>query len=136
MLRFILWIPILCAAAAQEPRAVLDVQAAAWNRGDMAAFFDTYEDSPSITFLSQSLVRGRADVAERYRRAYDTSEKRGALRFEVLESRPLGDDHALIIGRFFLTRTAAGGGNAAGQFTLIFRRTAAGWKIVHDHTSS
>ena len=26
--------------------------------------------------------------------------------------------------------------NEAGRFTLIFRRTQGGWRVVHDHTSS
>ena len=31
--------------------------------------------------------------------------------------------------------SAAGGGDATGNFTLILRKGAAGWKIIHDHTS-
>jgi ketosteroid isomerase-like protein len=41
-----------------------------------------------------------------------------------------------VLGKFFLTRSAAGGGDATGQFTLVLRKTKQGWKIVHDHTSS
>jgi ketosteroid isomerase-like protein len=36
-------------------------------------------------------------------------------------------------GRFQLARE---GDEPRGRFTLIFRRTVAGWRIVHDHTSS
>jgi ketosteroid isomerase-like protein len=36
-------------------------------------------------------------------------------------------------GRWQLAREAD---TPHGRFTLIFRRTAAGWRIVHDHTSS
>jgi ketosteroid isomerase-like protein len=60
----------------------------------------------------------------------------GTLRFEIIESRALGADHHLVLGKYFLTRSAAGGGDATGKFTLILRKTAKGWKIVHDHTSS
>jgi uncharacterized protein (TIGR02246 family) len=116
--------------------AVLDAQAAAWNRGDLVAFASTYENSPAITFYGKSLNKGYAEVLARYQKTYSSREKMGTLRFEVVEARMLGADHALVLGKFFLTRTAAGGGDANGQFTLVLRKTAAGWKIVHDHTSS
>ncbi len=125
------------AAVAQgaDPRAVLDAQTAAWNRGDLVTFVETYEDSPAITFLGKALSRGRAEVLARYKRNYDTPEKMGKLRFEVLEQRSLGTDHAMVLGRFHLTRTAAGGGDASGHFTLILRKGPKGWKIIHDHTT-
>lgn len=124
-----------CALWAQDPRTVLEAQTAAWNRGDLVTFVDTYKDSPDITFLGKALTRGRAEVLERYRRNYGTPEKMGKLRFAILESTSLGKDHALIIGQFFLTRTAAGGGDATGHFSLILEKTKQGWKIIHDHTS-
>jgi len=131
--------PILFALAlalpAQDPQAVLAAQAAAWNRGDLPAFVDTYVDSPSLTFLGKDLSRGRAQVLARYQRTYNTPEKMGQLRFEILDHRPLGPDHAVILGKFFLTRSQAGGGDASGHFTLILRKTPKGWKIIHDHTS-
>jgi ketosteroid isomerase-like protein len=34
-----------------------------------------------------------------------------------------------------LKRTQAGGGDVAGRFTLVLRKTKAGWKIIHDHSS-
>ncbi|MBI2688015.1 MAG: SgcJ/EcaC family oxidoreductase [Acidobacteria bacterium] len=123
------------AAAAQDARTVLDAQTAAWNRGDLEAFVETYEDSPSITFLGKVLTHGRDGVLARYKRSYDTPEKMGKLRFEVIEVRPLGNEHALLIGKFFLTRTEAGGGDVSGMFTLILYKGSRGWKIVHDHTS-
>jgi ketosteroid isomerase-like protein len=124
-----------CAAAFGQVQA-LDEQTKAWNRGDIKAFVETYEDSSAITFLGRELSRGRDGVLARYLKTYDTREKMGTLRFEIIESRGLGADHHLILGKFFLTRNAAGGGDATGKFTLILRKTAKGWKIVHDHTSS
>ncbi|HZF68617.1 MAG TPA: DUF4440 domain-containing protein, partial [Gemmatirosa sp.] len=55
-----------------------------------------------------------------------------ALRFERVEARPLGADHALVTSRFVLA-----GGEAAeksGWFTLVWVRTADGWRILHDHS--
>ncbi|MGH9673116.1 MAG: hypothetical protein ACRD44_08040 [Bryobacteraceae bacterium] len=38
----------------------------------------------------------------------------GRLQFSEIEVRMLGADHAVVLGRFHLTRTAAGGGDARG----------------------
>src|SRR5258708_22402193 len=111
------------ALAAEDFRAVLDAQTAAWNRGDLVGFVDTYEDSRAITFYGRTLTRGRAGVLARYRTTCGTPEKMGKLRFEIVESKMLGADHALILGKFFLTRGAAGGGDASGNFTLVLHRT-------------
>lgn len=127
---------LFCAVTwGQEAQGVLEEQAAAWNRGDLKAFVETYEDSPQTTFLGKELTRGRDGVLARYERTYDTAEKRGKLRFEVVEVRALGSDYALLIGKYFLTRSATGGGDANGQFTLILHKTARGWKVIHDHTA-
>lgn len=131
---FILLFASLCHAG--EIEDVLDAQAAAWNRGDLEAFMASYERSPQITFLSKELQRGYDDVLARYRRTYGDKEKMGKLRFELIEVRTLGKDHALVLGKFFLTRSQQGGGDANGKFSLVLRKTAAGWKIIHDHTSS
>lgn len=109
---------------------------AAWNRGDLAAFAAYYEDSPDTTFIGHEVVRGGTKaILERYQRAYPTPESRGTLTFSDIRIRPLADGLALVTGRFDLKRTAAGGGDASGRYTLVLRRTAAGWKIIHDHTS-
>jgi ketosteroid isomerase-like protein len=49
--------------------------------------------------------------------------------------RLLGADHASVIGRFHLDRTAEAGGPASGIFTLIFRKSEGAWRIILDHTS-
>jgi len=109
---------------------------AAWNRGDLAAFVSDYEDAPTTTFVGREVTRGGVDaILARYQRGYPTAEARGVLTFSEIEVRPLGEGYALALGRFSLKRTAAGGGDASGRFTLVLRRTAKGWKIIHDHSS-
>ncbi len=125
-------------AAAQESeiRAVLTAQQNAWNRGDLVAFMEAYENTPRIAFVGQTGVRhGYDEILARYRSRYGTPESMGKLLFTILEFEGMGDGFARLIGKFELQRTAAGGGNASGYFTLIFRKTPQGWKIIHDHTS-
>lgn len=115
-------------------RAVLDAQAAAWNRGDLQGYMNGYERSPDIVFISGDRVtRGWQTVLERYQRSYDTREKMGVLTYSDLEITVLSKDSAVVLGRWHLQRRQD---EPHGRFTLLFRKTKAGWKIVHDHTSS
>jgi uncharacterized protein (TIGR02246 family) len=126
--------------SAQSPdeaaiRNLLDDQVQAWNKGDVVTFMKGYEDSPETTFVSDRVIKGYAPVLERYKTSYPTPEKMGKLRFSDLEVRLLGSDHASVIGRFHLDRTAEAGGPASGIFTLIFRKSEGAWRIILDHTS-
>ena len=126
---------LIAAPPEADIRKVLDDQVLAWNRGDIPAFMTGYEDSPETTFVGKEVTKGYAGVLERYKRSYPSKEKMGTLRFSDLEVRMLGTEHALVSGRFHLDRTKEAGGEAAGIFTLTFRKTPAGWKIIVDHTS-
>jgi uncharacterized protein (TIGR02246 family) len=124
-------------AQGDDVRAVLTHSEEAWNRGDLVAFASYYEDSPETTFIGREVVRGGVQaILARYRKAYPTPEAMGTLSFSNVVVRMLAPELALVTGEFHLERTAAGGGNAAGRYTLILRKTPAGWKIIHDHTSS
>jgi len=128
-------LPLLFAQS-DDVRAILERSQDAWNRGDLVAFASYYEDSPETTFIGREVVRGGVQaILERYRRAYPTRESMGTLAFANVEVRTLAPDLALVTGEFHLRRTTAGGGDAAGRYTLILRRTPSGWKIIHDHTS-
>jgi uncharacterized protein (TIGR02246 family) len=122
------------AGAEDEIRQVLNRQAADWNRGDVDAFMNGYDES--VVFVGSALTRGRQQVLESYRKRYSTREKMGTLQFSGLEIRLLGGDHAFVLGQWNLQRKPDAGGDAGGWFTLLFRRTSAGWRIVHDHTST
>ena len=115
-------------------RAVLDAQVAAWNRGDVEGFMDGYDRSPNTEFVGgDSITRGWQQVIDRYKKNYDTREKMGTLTFSDLEINVLSADAALVLGRWRLKRAAD---EPHGTFTLLFRKTKPGWRIVHDHTSS
>jgi uncharacterized protein (TIGR02246 family) len=119
----------------RDIRSVLEAQQAAWNRGDVDAFMSGYEASDATTFVGATITHGYQQVLENYRRRYPTKEKMGALTFSDMEVKLLGADYASVIGKWHLARTADAGGAASGIFTLLFRKTAGGWKIILDHTS-
>jgi uncharacterized protein (TIGR02246 family) len=115
-------------------RAVLDEQSEAWNRGDIEGFMAGYWQSPETVFISgDSITRGWQTVLDRYKKNYNSREKMGTLTFSDLEITPVGNDAAVVIGRWHLQRAKD---EPHGRFTLIFRKTKQGWRIVHDHTSS
>ena len=116
-------------------RAVLEAQAAAWNRGDVAGYMEGYAKEETTTFISgDTITRGWQTVLERYKSRYDTREKMGTLAFTELELKPRSEFYFTATGRWQLT--LSDGSTPHGRFTLILRRTNAGWRIVHDHTSS
>ncbi|MCC7236258.1 MAG: DUF4440 domain-containing protein [Bryobacterales bacterium] len=116
--------------------AVLRQSVADWNRADIPAFMRCYEDSPETTFVSRAVVRGTAAVRERYKTAYPDAEHMGKLAFHDLDVRTLSPGSAIVTGRFQLERTTRGGGPAQGLFTLVLRKSADGWRIIHDHSSA
>ena len=115
-------------------RTVLEAQSEAWNRGDIEGYMAGYWRSPETVFISgDSVTRGWQTVLDRYKKNYNSREKMGTLTFSDLEIRPISNNTAVVLGRWHLQRAKD---EPHGRFTLIFRKTREGWRIVHDHTSS
>jgi uncharacterized protein (TIGR02246 family) len=127
--------PAAPANAEGDIRSVIEAQQAAWNRGDIDGFMTSYEASDATTFVGATVTHGYQQVLENYHRRYPTKAKMGQLAFSELDVKLLGADYASVIGKWHLTRTADAGGDVGGIFTLLFRKTAGGWKIILDHTS-
>lgn len=114
--------------------AVLNAQSAAWNRGDIDGYMDGYARLETIVFVSgDTVTHGWQTVRDRYQRNYNSREKMGTLTFSDLEFRPINHNTVAVVGRWRLKRT---NDEPHGRFTLIFKRTKPGWRIIHDHTSS
>lgn len=114
-------------------RAVLDAQMDAWNRGDLKGYMDGYDRSPATEFVGGAeITRGWQTVLERYQKKYDSREKMGALTYSDLGITMLSKDAAFVLGRWRLKRA---NDEPHGTFSLLFKRTKAGWRIVHDHSS-
>jgi uncharacterized protein (TIGR02246 family) len=121
------------ATVEDEVKAVLNKQVAAWNRGDTDAFLEGY--ASDTVFVGEKMTRGIEDLKKRYQEHYPTAASMGKLSFYDLEIHPMGKDYAYVIGRWQLERDQEGGGNVSGVYSMVFRRTAIGWKIVLDHTN-
>jgi beta-aspartyl-peptidase (threonine type) len=94
-----------------------------------------YWKSPRLTFYTgKTRLRGWDATLERYRKRYQgEGREMGKLTFNEIDIEFVGDDHALVRGRFRVTLKKQ---TPEGLFTLIFRKLPEGWRIIHDHTSS
>ncbi|MCJ7589270.1 MAG: DUF4440 domain-containing protein, partial [Candidatus Aminicenantes bacterium] len=111
-----------------EIRAVLDAQKAAWNAKSVDGFMEYYWKSEEMTFLSgQKVLHGWDTLRNRYNKNYPV-DKMGVLDFSDLEIRPLDENIAYVLGRWAVSLD---GKTQGGVFTLIFRHTSKGWRIVH-----
>ena len=117
-----------------EILGLLQTQAVAWNRGDIDAFMQTYAPVSDLRFASGGNVTyGWQPTLERYKQHYPNRAAMGTLAFSELTVTELSPDAALVFGHWQLTRATD---KPHGLFTLLVRRTPAGWKIFADHTSS
>ncbi|WP_324670692.1 nuclear transport factor 2 family protein [Hymenobacter sp. GOD-10R] len=122
------------AASRQAISQVLATQTAAWNRGDVAGFMQGYWHSDSLVFIGKrGLTYGWQPTLDNYRRNYPDAAAMGQLTFSNLHITPLGAEVAQVVGRWHLTRPAAG--DLEGHFLLVFRRVEGHWVIVADHSS-
>jgi beta-aspartyl-peptidase (threonine type) len=120
--------------SARAIQKVLDDQVAAWNKGDLEAFMAGYWKSDDLTFFSgKDVTRGWNATLQRYKKRYQSEGKEmGKLAFRDLKIDVAGPNAAVVRGRFKLVTSKE---TPEGLFTLFFKKTADGWKIVHDHTS-
>ena len=115
-------------------RAVIEAQRDAWNKGDIEGYMDGYDRSDNTVFVSgDTVTHSWQTVLDRYKKGYDTREKMGQLTFSDLEFNMLSKDRAVVIGRWLLKRTKD---EPHGRFTLIFKKTKQGWRIILDCTTS
>ena len=135
ILALLLAIPV--AAETPEEAAILKVLRAAeagWNSGDIPAYMESYWQSEELRFASGGTVSyGWQPVLERYLKRYPDRKTMGQLVFADLDVRLTGPEHAVVFGSWRLIRAED---EPHGLFTLVFRRLPAGWRIIHDHTSS
>lgn len=135
--------------AAQAVTALLQEQAAAWNRGDLDAFCAVYAED--ATFVTPSgMTRGRATILAHYRERYPDRAAMGTLSLDVQETRPVPAPAAVVPAS--ATAPQAGAAPVAavslvarwrlaypnapeksGLTLLVFHhRSGGGWEIVQD----
>ncbi|UGB36814.1 YybH family protein [Frateuria soli] len=122
-------------------RQVLTDQQAAWNRGDVETFMRGYKDAPDTTFVGSTVRKGYQAILASYRKHYANKAQMGRLTFSDVDVRLLpcaeGEArYAVVTGRFHLDRSEHGEvAQDDGVYSLLWEKTAGGWKIILDHSS-
>ncbi len=120
-------------AAKKEIIAVLMQQQKFWNAGDLEGYMKGYYKSDSLKFVSGGNVTyGWQTTLDHYKKSYPDKETMGRLTFSELEVNLLSEKAAVVTGKWELQRE---NDHPWGMFTLVFKKTGCGWRIIHDHTS-
>ena len=127
-------------SAASEPdfatqvESLLNVQAAAWNGGDLEGFMSGYSPSPTTTYFgSGGLIEGYDAIRERYAPDFEAGATRDSLRFEALQAREVETRVGVATARYVLERD--GTVTSTGPFTLVLLNVEGVWMIVHDQSA-
>lgn len=103
-----------------------------WNTGDLDGFIAPY--GGDATYMTKDGPVQLADIRRHYATKYFAPGiERRKLHYEQVSVRPLGDDYAVMTGRYVLEGKE--GPPLTGWFTLVWGKTARGWRILHDHSS-
>jgi ketosteroid isomerase-like protein len=126
------------ARAQDEIRAVLAAQQRAWCAGDLDTLIDTYLPSDDVRYAgSDGVIRGIAEIRRRFAAAYPDQTQLGQLEFFEIDINVLTARDALVLGQWTLRRESADGTQVLGGLsTLHLRKTAQGWLVLSDHTST
>lgn len=128
MLAYALTLALGASDGGHEVLALLERQAQAWSRGDVAGFCSIYADD--AVFVSPSgVTTGRAEVQARYQKKYPTAAAMGKLTLTPLDVRA-GPDLVSVAARWTLEYPDKPA--ATGHTVVVFRRLAGLWRIVHD----
>ena len=126
-------VPVKPSDQTAKIKQVLAKQRDAWNQGNVDGFMEYYWKSDDLTFSSGGkTTRGWKATKAGYKKRYATREMMGTLDFDELEVSLLGEEAALVLGRWHLKRDVD---SLGGNFSLVFRRVEGQWLIIHDHTS-
>lgn len=121
-------------AEKKEIFQVLMEQQDGWNDGNIETYMQGYQQSDSLRFASGGNVSyGWQTTLDRYLKGYPDKTAMGKLTFSKIDIKILSETSALVFGKWELEREKD---HPWGLFTLVFKLTEDGWRIVHDHTSS
>ena len=124
------------AAVGQSPRQVADSFLESFNALDSASFDRFFADDVTMFFpggpFPTARVEGQAAVTAAFRSFFDMARERGATRLGI---RPL-DLQVQDYGEFAIVSFHLRGNGNVGRRSLVLRRDAGEWRIVHFHASS
>lgn len=126
--------PLLVQGMPEPVAATMQRQQDAWNRADLVGFMEGYLPSDSLMFIGKSGVTyGHQATLKRYMTGYPDASAMGTLTFQNLQWISIGDNAGWLMGKWALKKEAQE--DAAGMYTLLWRKLDGTWLIVADHSS-
>ena len=114
-------------------RQLLQQQTAAWNKGDVEGFMQTYWKSDSLMFIGKSgVVWGWQQTLNNYKKGYPDTAAMGQLSFEIIQVKRLSMMYCYVVGKWMLKRSI---GDISGHYDLLLRKIKGKWVIISDHSS-
>ena len=111
---------------------ILQIQAKAWNEGNIDAFMEYYWKSDNLQFIGSSGVTyGWQNTLDRYKKSYPNLEAMGQLSFDIIQVDKRSKKVITLVGKFHLKREI---GDLEGIFLLVWKKIKGEWKIVVDQT--
>jgi ketosteroid isomerase-like protein len=107
------------------------------NKADITTYTQMYSRQAGVTSIDDgTILRGWDAIRTQ---ADSMLGREGAYKVEVgsIDITPLGVGYILAVAPTTITlQTNQGAVQIRGALTLVLHKTAEGWKIIHDHTSS
>ena len=126
--------PLLVKGMPEPVAATMQRQQDAWNRADLVGFMEGYLPSDSLMFIGKSGVTyGHEATLKRYMTGYPDASAMGTLTFQNLQWISIGDNAGWLMGKWALKKEEQE--DAAGMYTLLWRKLDGTWLIVADHSS-
>ena len=113
-------------------KTVLFKSAEDWSKGDIEGFMDAYWKSEKLQFIgANGITHGWQTTLNNYLKRYPSKDHTGKLTFKILSLDFLAENLYSLTGEYHLERNV---GDAAGIYTLIFKKINNKWVIISDHS--
>jgi ketosteroid isomerase-like protein len=104
-----------------------------WNSGELDKYISFYANTEDITMQSsKTRFYGINKIRSLFVDSFAKEETRGKLIFSEVSITVLSNESAYAIGKFNLQYP--NGNKREGYYTVVFKKLATGWKIVHDQS--
>src|SRR5262245_31191171 len=121
----------------QQIQDFVRAYAAAANRGDVTAYVEMYTRNPDLIVINDGEITRGWDRLRDDANATLGSEGSYKISVGTIDVMNLGGTRAIAMYPFVLTVTSGQGPvQLRGAMTLVLEKSAQGWKIIHDHTST
>jgi len=112
---------------------VMNLQANAWNNGDIEGYMQGYWNSDSLIFTGgKTKTTGWLQATKRYKKSYPSKAAMGVLAFSQLETSLISDLTAFTTGAWVVKTDST---LSEGRFTLVWKKMHNQWLIIADHSS-